>query len=114
MINTQIFIQNHIGKCVICCHPYVVSATGNVLDREKFTHMLKEYYQLRGWDPVTGLPDPLMQAGYAPVPDKPGLGIDLNDEGIQANLRRPGLFESTEEWDMPKLGPWRPDDRWSA
>jgi L-alanine-DL-glutamate epimerase-like enolase superfamily enzyme len=65
-------------------------------------------------DLVTGLPDPLMQAGYAPVPDKPGLGIDLNDEGIQANLRRPGLFEPTEEWDMPKLGPWRPDDRWSA
>jgi aldehyde:ferredoxin oxidoreductase len=33
-----------------------VDVTGNVLDRDKFTDMLKEYYQLRGWDEVTGLP----------------------------------------------------------
>jgi aldehyde:ferredoxin oxidoreductase len=33
-----------------------VSATGKVLDRDKFTTMLKEYYGLRGWDEVTGLP----------------------------------------------------------
>ncbi len=30
--------------------------TGNVLDRDKFKGMLKEYYQLRGWDEKTGLP----------------------------------------------------------
>jgi aldehyde:ferredoxin oxidoreductase len=33
-----------------------VSATGKVLDRGKFTAMLKEYYTLRGWDETTGLP----------------------------------------------------------
>jgi len=33
-----------------------VDMTGNVLDRDKFTEMLKEYYQLRGWDEKTGLP----------------------------------------------------------
>lgn len=33
-----------------------INATGNVLDREKFTAMLKEYYGIRGWDAVTGLP----------------------------------------------------------
>jgi aldehyde:ferredoxin oxidoreductase len=33
-----------------------VDMTGNVLDRDKFTGMLKEYYQLRGWDEKTGLP----------------------------------------------------------
>ncbi len=33
-----------------------VDLTGNVLDREKFKAMLKEYYQLRGWDEKTGLP----------------------------------------------------------
>ena len=32
--------------------------TGNVLDRDKFTAMLKEYYRLRGWDVTTGLPTP--------------------------------------------------------
>jgi len=33
-----------------------VDMTGNVLDRDKFTTMLREYYQLRGWDKDTGLP----------------------------------------------------------
>lgn len=34
----------------------IVSTVENVLDRDKFKNMLKEYYQLRGWDPETGLP----------------------------------------------------------
>ena len=33
-----------------------VDMTGNKLDRNKFTGMLKEYYELRGWDEKTGLP----------------------------------------------------------
>ena len=33
-----------------------VDMTGNKLNREKFKAMLKEYYQLRGWDAKTGLP----------------------------------------------------------
>jgi aldehyde:ferredoxin oxidoreductase len=33
-----------------------VSAIGRVLDRDRFTNMLKEYYRLRGWDEETGLP----------------------------------------------------------
>jgi len=62
---------------------------------------------------VTGLDDPLMVDGYVKVPDKPGLGIDLNLEGIKENLRPPsGLFEPTDEWNTPKLGFWQPDRRW--
>lgn len=63
-------------------------------------------------DLVTGLPEPLMEGGYVAVPDKPGLGVDLNLEGIKANLRFPGLFEPTDEWNTPKLGFWQPDRRW--
>ncbi|MGD9142462.1 MAG: aldehyde ferredoxin oxidoreductase N-terminal domain-containing protein [Dehalococcoidia bacterium] len=33
-----------------------VDITGNILDRDKFTTMLKEYYEIRGWDKDTGLP----------------------------------------------------------
>ena len=33
-----------------------VNASGKTLDRDKFLNMLKEYYQLRGWDKETGLP----------------------------------------------------------
>jgi L-alanine-DL-glutamate epimerase-like enolase superfamily enzyme len=62
---------------------------------------------------VTGLPENYMADGYVTVPEKPGLGIDLNLEAIEANLRTPGtMFLPTDEWNTPKLGFWRPDDRW--
>ena len=63
-------------------------------------------------DLVTGLDADYLQDGYVAVPDKPGLGVDLNYEGIEANLRRGGLFEPTDEWNDPKLGFWKPDNRW--
>jgi L-alanine-DL-glutamate epimerase-like enolase superfamily enzyme len=63
-------------------------------------------------DLVTGLPPDYMQDGYVAVPEAPGLGVDLNLAGIEANLRFPGLFEPTEEWNTPKLGFWQPDRRW--
>jgi L-alanine-DL-glutamate epimerase-like enolase superfamily enzyme len=61
---------------------------------------------------VTGLDEPLLEGGYVKVPDKPGLGVDLNYDGIRENLRSGGLFEPTEEWNTPKLGFWQPDRRW--
>ena len=62
---------------------------------------------------VTGLPSPLMVEGYAAVPEAPGLGVDLNLEGIRSNLRPPsGLFDPTDELNTPKLAFWQPDRRW--
>ncbi|MEN9934679.1 MAG: hypothetical protein RLZZ387_1258 [Chloroflexota bacterium] len=62
---------------------------------------------------VTGLPADYMSDGYVTVPDAPGLGVDLNYEAIEANLRTPGtMFLPTDTWNTPKLGFWRPDDRW--
>jgi L-alanine-DL-glutamate epimerase-like enolase superfamily enzyme len=62
---------------------------------------------------VSGLADDYMTGGYVDVPDRPGLGVDLNLESIDAGLRTPGtMFLPTEEWDTPKLGFWRPDSRW--
>ncbi len=62
---------------------------------------------------VTGLAPDYMADGYVKVPELPGLGVDLNYEAIEANLRTPGtLFLPTEAWNTPKLGFWRPDNRW--
>jgi len=62
---------------------------------------------------VTGLESPLLDGGYATVPDTPGLGVDLNLEAIKENLREPsGLFEPTDEWNTPKLGFWQPGPEW--
>ncbi|MFO7918587.1 MAG: mandelate racemase/muconate lactonizing enzyme family protein [Anaerolineae bacterium] len=65
-------------------------------------------------DLVTGLDDPLMEEGYVKVPEKPGLGVDLNYEAIEENLRSGEMFGPTEEWNAPKLGFWRPnpEERW--
>jgi L-alanine-DL-glutamate epimerase-like enolase superfamily enzyme len=61
---------------------------------------------------VKGLPEPLMEGGFVAVPEMPGLGVDLDTDGIAANLRFSGLFEPTDEWNTPKLGFWQPDRRW--
>jgi len=63
-------------------------------------------------DLVTGLDDPLLEGGYVRVPEKPGLGVDLNLDVIREHLRGGGLFEPTEEWNTPKLAFWQPDRRW--
>ena len=78
-----------------------------------FVALEAHWLDLPFWkDLVTGLPDPVIEDGYVRVPEKPGLGLDLNYEGIKENLRFPGLFEPTDEWNTPKLGFWQPDRRW--
>jgi L-alanine-DL-glutamate epimerase-like enolase superfamily enzyme len=53
-------------------------------------------------DLVTGLEKPLVKDGFVPMPDKPGLGIELNEEVIKQHLREPGYFEPTPEWDKER------------
>jgi L-alanine-DL-glutamate epimerase-like enolase superfamily enzyme len=56
-------------------------------------------------DMVTGLDPNYMGEGYVKVPEAPGLGLDLNLEVIEANLRTPGtLFQPTEYWDKKRVG----------
>jgi L-alanine-DL-glutamate epimerase-like enolase superfamily enzyme len=63
---------------------------------------------------VTGLPSDYLEDGYVTVPDRPGLGVDLNETAIEENLRTPGtMFQPTDQWNTPKLGFWRPDERWA-
>lgn len=65
------------------------------------------------WESLCDLPSDYMADGYVTVPEKPGLGVDINLDAIEANLRTPGtMFLPTEEWNTPKLGFWRPDNRW--
>jgi L-alanine-DL-glutamate epimerase-like enolase superfamily enzyme len=51
---------------------------------------------------VTGVPKPLMdKEGFIPVPDGPGLGIELNEDAIKRSLKDPAkeYFPPTPEWD---------------
>jgi L-alanine-DL-glutamate epimerase-like enolase superfamily enzyme len=63
-------------------------------------------------DLVTGPAKPIVQNGYIPVPDTPGLGVELNEAVIKEHLRYPGYFEPTPMYDdfivsgFRRVGPW--------
>ena len=48
---------------------------------------------------VEGIPKPIIQDGFVPVPDGPGLGFEYNEEVLKSWLKEPGFFEPTTEWD---------------
>jgi L-alanine-DL-glutamate epimerase-like enolase superfamily enzyme len=47
-------------------------------------------------------PSPVIEKGFAVVPDRPGLGVEPNPEAVKAHLREPGYFEPTPEWDKER------------
>lgn len=63
-------------------------------------------------DLVTGPSKPIIQNGYIPVPDTPGLGVELNEAVVKEHLRYPGYFEPTPVFDdfivsgFRRVGPW--------
>jgi L-alanine-DL-glutamate epimerase-like enolase superfamily enzyme len=62
-------------------------------------------------DLVEGVEKPIVNHGYITVPDKPGLGITLNEDVVKAHLK-PGTtyFAPTPEWDTDET---RADRLWS-
>jgi len=51
---------------------------------------------------VDNVKKPLVQDGYVPVPDSPGLGVELNEDAIKKHLKDEGYFEPTPDWDKEK------------
>jgi L-alanine-DL-glutamate epimerase-like enolase superfamily enzyme len=50
-------------------------------------------------DYVTGIDKPLVQKGFINVPEKPGLGVELNEDVVKEHLKDgEKLFAPTEEW----------------
>jgi L-alanine-DL-glutamate epimerase-like enolase superfamily enzyme len=61
-------------------------------------------------DLVTGIEKPIVQNGYVTVPEKPGIGVELNEEVVKEFLiEGEKLFAPTPEWD--KIRSW--DRLWS-
>jgi L-alanine-DL-glutamate epimerase-like enolase superfamily enzyme len=51
-------------------------------------------------DLVEGIEKPIVNHGWITVPDKPGLGITLNEDVVRAHLKPgTGYFEPTTQWD---------------
>jgi L-alanine-DL-glutamate epimerase-like enolase superfamily enzyme len=53
-------------------------------------------------DMVDGVEKPIVNKGFITVPEKPGLGITLNDEAVRKRVREGGYFEPTPDWDKER------------
>jgi L-alanine-DL-glutamate epimerase-like enolase superfamily enzyme len=61
-------------------------------------------------DLVEGVEKPIVNHGWITVPDKPGLGITLNEDSVRQHLKPgTGYFEPTTQWDNERSG----DREWS-
>jgi L-alanine-DL-glutamate epimerase-like enolase superfamily enzyme len=60
-------------------------------------------------DLVDGVEKPIVNHGFITVPEKPGLGITLNEAAIKHHLAAPGYFEPTPQWDKERAN----DRLWS-
>jgi L-alanine-DL-glutamate epimerase-like enolase superfamily enzyme len=93
------------GSPVACmANVHCAAATENFLVLENHS------VDIPWWsDLVEGVDKPIIRRGFIPVPDKPGLGITLNEEVIRQHLAEPGYFEPTPQWDHERA--W--DRLWS-
>lgn len=61
-------------------------------------------------DLVTGLDKPLVKNGYVQVPEKPGVGLELNEDAVKEHLHRgEEFFGPTDQWNQRRS--W--DRQWS-
>lgn len=76
---------------------------------QNFTWLEHHFVDLEWYDDlVTGIEKPIVQNGYINVPEKPGIGVELNEEAIREHMDRDeprqgvnhgtGFFEPTPEW----------------
>ncbi len=47
-------------------------------------------------------PTPVIEKGFALVPDRPGLGVEPVEEAVKKHLKEPGYFAPTPEWDKER------------
>jgi L-alanine-DL-glutamate epimerase-like enolase superfamily enzyme len=79
---------------------------------ENFIALEHHFTEVPFWDDfIDDLPKPIIQNGYIPVPNGPGLGFILNEETVKEHLipEDRGFFEPTPQWDTERS--W--DRHWS-
>ena len=83
-----------------------IAAVHSAAATENFIALEHHFTDLPYWDDfITGIPKPIIQEGYIPVPEGPGLGIELNEDAIRAHLTPgdpAGYFEPSTYWDADR------------
>jgi L-alanine-DL-glutamate epimerase-like enolase superfamily enzyme len=88
----------HFAGTPVCCmaNAHCAAATQNFLVLEH--HSL----DVPWWSSLVeeGVSKPIVQRGFIEVPDRPGLGVTLNEEVVRQHLAPgTGYFEPTPQWD---------------
>ncbi|MFC1561201.1 mandelate racemase/muconate lactonizing enzyme family protein [Candidatus Latescibacterota bacterium] len=90
-------IHMNNGPVALFASVHSMAATENFMCMEYHSEEDKQYSDL-----VDGVPKPLIQKGYVPVPNTPGLGIELNEEACKKRHPKTPWFPPTPEWDRER------------
>ena len=96
----------HFAGTPISCmaNVHCAAATENFLTLENHS------VDVPWWgDLVDGIEKPIINKGFITVPDKPGLGVTLNEDVVKQHLLEPGYFEPTPQWNTDRSS----DRQWS-
>ncbi len=53
-------------------------------------------------DIIDGVEKPIVNKGFIPVPEGPGLGFKINEEALRKQVKG-GYFEPTPQWDADRV-----------
>ncbi len=96
----------HFAGTPVACMASVHCAAAT----ENFLVMENHSIEVPWWgDLVTGPDKPIVNKGFISVPDRPGLGVTLNEDAVKQHLGEPGYFEPTEQWNVDRSN----DRQWS-
>jgi len=96
----------HFAGTPVSCmaNVHVAAATENFLVLENHS------VDVPWWgDLVNGVEKPIVNKGFIAVPEKPGLGVTLNEDAVKQHLLEPGYFEPTPQWNTDRTN----DRLWS-
>ncbi len=89
----------HFAGTPISCMANVHCAAAT----ENFLVLENHSFDVTWWnDLVDGVEKPIVNKGFITVPEKPGLGITLNEEVVKKHLLEPGYFEPTPQWNTER------------
>jgi L-alanine-DL-glutamate epimerase-like enolase superfamily enzyme len=70
---------------------------------ENFISLEHHSIDVPWWEDMVTTPKPLVEKGFAVVPDLPGLGVELNPDVVKAHVRPgTGYFDPTPQWDKER------------
>jgi L-alanine-DL-glutamate epimerase-like enolase superfamily enzyme len=83
-----------VGHMAAC---HCAAATENFLALEHHS------IDLPWWEDLAeGVEKPIVKDGFVRVSEKPGIGVELNEEVVKKHIREGGFFEPTPQWDQER------------